>query len=125
MAKINLLDIKNALKDPNFRETLPPSLKPEIEKILANPNCSCNMKTYQKIMQEAPDAVRAFFPQKEYEAPVEEVKQLMQNNWTVLNCSIGELEGRLKTLAPGRKQLSMSRWEDQVTVIINDLDVVF
>ena len=31
----------------------------------------------------------------------------------------------LKKLKPGRKQISMSRYEDQVTVIINELDVIY
>jgi chemotaxis methyl-accepting protein methylase len=35
------------------------------------------------------------------------------------------LEKKLSKLGPGRKQLDVARWEDQVTVVINELDIVF
>jgi hypothetical protein len=48
----------------------------------------------------------------------------IRNNFSVINCSIGELEEKLQSLKGGRKQISMARFEDQVTVIVNDLDIV-
>ena len=41
---ITLLDVKNALKDPEFVRKLPENLAPDIQKIQSNPNCSCNIK---------------------------------------------------------------------------------
>jgi hypothetical protein len=46
---------------------------------------------------------------------------MAQNTWTVINCNIDELEKRLKALPPGRKQLELARYEDQVTVVVNEL----
>lgn len=56
------------------------------------------------------------------ELPTEEIKPLQENQWTVINCSIQELQGRLQGLGPGRKQVEVARFQDQVTVVINDLE---
>jgi len=142
---ISILDIKTALKDPAFIAKLPESLAPEIEKIKANPSCGCNAKLYEKILHEAGNIVAEYFPEKT--APTEEElnqqkeeqaamaaqaeearrsqEQAQQaqalNNWSVINCGIHELESKLKSLAQGRKQITLSRYEDQVTVVINNL----
>lgn len=50
---------------------------------------------------------------------------LAANDWQVINCSITELHERLKSLGPGRKQLDVARYEDQVTVVINHLEGVY
>ena len=55
----------------------------------------------------------------------EENKKLAENYWNVINCHIDDLEYNLKKLPPGRKQLDLSRYEDQVTVVINEIDVLY
>ena len=55
----------------------------------------------------------------------EEAKKLAENNWTVINCKADELEERLRRLPNGRKQLAIARYEDLVTVVINEIDVVY
>ena len=55
----------------------------------------------------------------------EQVSKLSQNNFSIINCSITELESKLRSLSPGRKQIAISRYEDQVTVVINELDFVY
>ena len=123
--QVSLADIKNALKDESFRNSLPESLQPDVQKFLQNPNCSCNMKIYQKILQEAEQQVINHFPDKKYLSPQQVMDTAMQNTWTVVNCHINELEENLKKLKPGRKQITMGRYEDQVTVIINELEMVY
>lgn len=123
--QISLADIKQALKDPTFLNSLPSGLQPDIQKYLQNPSCGCNMPFYNKIMQESGEQVRAYFPTKLLVAPQEQIQKIAQNNWTVINCSIGEVEERLKSLPAGRKQIAIARYEEQATVIINELDVVF
>jgi hypothetical protein len=122
---VSLMDIKSAMKDEDFRSKLPESLAPEIQKFINNPSCSCNVPLYKKIIKEAKDQVLAYFPGKEVMSQEEEVERLSKNNWRVLSCSIGDLEKEMKKLPNGRKQVAMARYEDQVTVIINDLDVVY
>lgn len=124
-APISVLDVKNALKDEAFRNKLPPEFQDDINKYLQNPNCSCNLKIYQRVMTEAKDLISSYYPDKAYKAPTEQVKNAAKNRFSVVNCSIGELEQRMQSLPPGRKQITISRWEDQVTVLINELEVVF
>lgn len=126
---ISVLDVKNALKDEKFRSTLPASLQEPVQKFLSNPNCSCNLKIYQQILSEAKEQITAYYPDKSYVNPDEQVKEqtkrLAQNSFKVINCSIGELEETMKKLPAGRKQVTLARWEDQVTVLINELEIVY
>jgi hypothetical protein len=138
---ITVLDVKNALRDEKFRSTLPENLKEPVQKFLGNQNCSCNLKIYQQVLAEAKEQITAYYPEKSYVNPdnkveMEEVKaaqkeqlaqqakRLATNVFKVINCSIGELEERMKALPPGRKQITMSRYEDQVTVLINELEFI-
>jgi hypothetical protein len=124
-AAISVLDVKNALKDENFRNNLPSSLNEDVQKFLQNPNCSCNLKVYQKIMAEAKDQIAAYYPDKLYKSPEETAKAVSKNTFRVINCSIGELEAKMQQLPVGRKQITLARWEDQVTVLINELEISF
>ena len=122
---ISLLDVKKALRDSVFRETLPEELKPDIKKFLDNPGCSCNVPIYHRVIKFGGEALRKYYPDKNLVTPEEEAVRLAKNNWSVINCSIGELELNLKNLRPGRKQIAISRYEDQVTVVVNELDILF
>ena len=123
--KVTLLDIKQALKDRRFRESLPFTMAEEVQKYLQNPSCACNLPLYKKIITECKKQVEDYFPSREISNLNEEVKKLADNNWSVINCHIDELESYLKKLSTGRKQIAIARYEDQVTVIVNDLDVVY
>jgi hypothetical protein len=122
---ISLLDVKKALRDNVFRETLPEELKPDIKKFLDNPGCACNVPIYHRVIKFGGEALKKYYPDKNLVTPEEEAVRLAKNNWSVINCSIGELELNLKNLRPGRKQIAISRYEDQVTVVVNELDILF
>jgi hypothetical protein len=122
---VSLMDIKSAMKDEDFRSKLPESLAPEIQKFINNPSCSCNVPLYKKIIKEAKEQVLAYFPGKDVMTQEEEIERLSKNNWRVINCSIGDVEKEIKKLPNGRKHIAMARYEDQVTIIVNDLDVTF
>jgi hypothetical protein len=92
---------------------------------LNNPGCACNTPIYVKILKECVEQVRAYFPGKEITDPDKEVENLAKNNWRVINCHILELESELRRLPPGRKQIDVARFEDQVTCVINELDVLY
>lgn len=124
MKKISLMEVKLALKDERFRNSLPKDLEGEVNQFLNNPGCACNVPLYRKILKDCGDQLEKYYPNSELEK-VEEIKNIAENQWTVINCSISELESKLRKLGPGRKQLDMARYEDQVTVIINELDMVF
>ena len=122
---ISLLDVKRALRDSEFRKELPSSLLDDVQKFLNNPGCVCNVPIYRKIMKFGGEQLKKYFSEKILVTPEEEEAKLAKNNWSIINCSIGELEANLKKLNKGRKQIAISRYEDQVTVIINELDILF
>lgn len=114
-----------ALRDHRFRETLPSELKEDLEKYLQNPGCACNTPFYKKLMLNCKDQLSAYYPNRAVADLQEEAQKLAQNNFSVINCNIDELEGKLKKLPSGRKQIAVTRFEDKVTVIINEIDVVY
>ena len=118
------MEVKLALKDQRFRNSLPKDLEGEVNQFLNNPGCACNVPLYRKILKDCGDQLEKYYPNSELEK-VEDIKNVAENQWTVINCNINELESRLRKLGPGRKQLDMARYEDQITVIINELDMVF
>jgi hypothetical protein len=78
-------------------------------------------------MQLASHKVAEYFPTKETDKEEFQKKadSLSRNEWQVINCHIDELSTKLKSLGPGRKQLDVARFEDQVTVVVNHLDVLY
>lgn len=129
MNKIGLLDVKKALKDSRFRDALSSEFKSkhevELVKFLSDPGCACNMSLYRAVLTEARPQLQQYYPGKEIYKEEEELQKLAQNNWTVINCKIDELEDRLRKLGPGRKQVAITRYEDSVTAVINELDILY
>ena len=123
--KMTLHDVKKALKDSRFRLTLPKEMEPEVNEFLNNPGCACHTPLYRKIIKECRDQLSRYFPNMKVPDHDEDIRRLAENHWTVINCRVDELESKLAKLGPGRKQLDVARWEDQVTVVVNELDVVF
>jgi hypothetical protein len=105
------------MRDRRFRDRLPPELKEDVEKYLKNPSCKCNSPLYDKIAISCKSQIQEYFPNKKF---VEEIDIRPQSIWMVINCHIGELEGRLKKLSPGDKKIAIARWQDQVTVVVEE-----
>ena len=122
MKKIGLMDVKKALKDGRFRKSLPMGLSEEIAKFLQDPGCACNVPLYRKLIKECSKQLREYYPGQDIIKEEEEISQLSQNYWSVISCHVDELESKLKKLPPGRKQLAVARYENQVTIIVNELD---
>lgn len=122
---ITLADIKKALKDSRFRLTLPKEMVPDLEKFLDNPGCACHAPLYRKIAKECREQLQKYYPNMEVPDEEKELNKLAENHWSVINCHISELETKLGKLGPGRKQIDVARWEDQVTVVVNELDFIF
>lgn len=107
---------------------LPSEFKDDVLKYENNPGCPCNLPIYKKILISAKKQLQEYYPGKEIEEikdEVEEIKQIMQNNFSVINCHASELESKLRSLPPGRKQIAVARYQDNVTVIVNELDVLY
>lgn len=119
------MDVKQALRDKRFRDSLPPEFNDDLQKYLQNPGCACNVPVYKKIMTEAKEQLQAYYPNRSIANLDEEASKLAQNHFTVINCQVDELEEKLRKLPSGRKQIAVSRYENFVTVVVNELDVVF
>jgi hypothetical protein len=124
MRKVGLLDVKAALQDERFRDTLPEEIQKEFKDISCS-SCPANTSFYQRILREHRSERREYFPAREVANIKEENKKLAENHWTIINCHIDDLESKLKKLPPGRKQLDLSRYEDQVTVVVNEIDILY
>ena len=126
--RITIHDIKQALLDDRFRSMLPEDLTVDVQQFLKNPGCACNHPIYIKVMQKASKEVASYFPTREEPNPDEfekQVEKLSKNEWQVINCHVDELATELRKLGPGRKQLDVARWNDQVTVVVNHLDLIY
>lgn len=122
---INLMEVKQALRDQRFRDSLPESFREELQKYLQNPGCSCNMPIYKKILIEAQEQLKKYYPNRPIANLDEDIKKLAENNWRVINCHKDELEKELKKLPKGRKQIAITRFEEQITVVVNELDLIW
>lgn len=119
------MDVKQALRDKRFRDSLTPEFNDDLQKYLQNPGCACNVPVYKKIMTEAKEQLQAYYPNRSIANLDEEASKLAQNHFTVINCQVDELEEKLRKLPSGRKQIAVSRYDNFVTVVVNELDVVF
>jgi hypothetical protein len=123
--KVTVHDIKQALLDERFRASLPEDLNTDVQKFLHNPTCGCNHPIYLRVMQKARKQVAEYFPSRDapdVEQVEREMERLPRNDWQVINCGVHELVEKLRELGPGRKQLEIARWQEQVTVVVNHID---
>jgi hypothetical protein len=128
MKRVTIHDIKQALLDDRFRQTLPEELQEDVQKFLKNPGCACNHPIYMNVMKKAKKQLADYFPSKEETPPEDiekEIDKIARNSWQVINCHVDELFEELRKLGNGRKQLDVARWQDQVTVVVNHLDGIF
>lgn len=125
--KVSVHDIKQALLDERFRTSLPDDLGEDVQKFLKNPGCACNHPIYLKVMKRASKQLSDYFPTKETDADgmERELDKLAKNEWQVISCHINELTAELRKMGPGRKQLDIARWQDQVTVVVNHLEGIY
>lgn len=108
------------MKDSQFRNKLGIDFKEDVQKYEQNPGCACNLPIYIKILKFGKTQLKEYYGNQEIIVADEQL--LIENNWKIINCHINELEEKLKNLASGRKQIAVARWQDQVTVIVNELD---
>lgn len=122
---LSRLEVKQAvLNDQRFRNLFP-ELKDTIRKIIEDPSCACNIKLLDKFFKYK-KRLGEYFSNRAIKTPEEEKRELEQNHWSVFNCKADELEKMLNKMHKiGRKQIAVARYEDEVTVIVNDLGVIF
>jgi hypothetical protein len=94
----------------------------DIKKYEENPDCPCNWNIYKNVIKHASKELKAYWGEGEV-VNVDDLVKPLENNFSVINCKISELESKLKALPMGRKQLAMARYQDEITVIVNELDI--
>lgn len=120
--KIGLKEIKEAVKDERFLDSLPSEFKEDIIKYKNNPSCNCNTDFYKKIFSNCKKQLKQYFPHLEVSEDLNTSSRIEQlNDWSVINCHIDDLNKELKKIRHGKKQIAIARYEDQVTVVINEV----
>jgi hypothetical protein len=111
------------MRDSNFRRTLPVELTEDVQKYEQNPNCPCNLPIYRNVLKYAWKQLVEYYPQFDVPKVDEFIKKgSLENKFRVIDCSVDELLSKLKQLPQGRKQIAIARYQDQVTVVVNELD---
>jgi hypothetical protein len=114
------------MADPRFRDSLPPEFAEDVKKYLENPTCKCNHPIYIRVATKCKKNLKEYFPSMAMTDEIEKsIESSFVNTWSVINCHVDDLEQHLKKLPLGRKQLAVARSEDQVTVVVNELDIGF
>ena len=123
--RLTRLNIKHAiLTDGRFRDLFP-ELKKEIAEVLNNPSCACNVPIYDMFFKYN-ERLGKYFSGHEIKSPQEEAIEDNQNHWNVINCNVEELEEAMNKLHKvGRVQIAVARYQDELTVIVNDTGIVF
>jgi hypothetical protein len=123
--RLTRLNVKHAiLTDSRFRDLFP-ELREEIVKVLSNPSCGCNVPIYDQFFKYK-DRLAKYFSGHEIKSPQEEAVEDNQNHWNVINCKVDELEEVLNKLHKvGRVQIAVARYQDELTVVVNDTGIVF
>ena len=119
------MEVKSALRDKRFRENLPIDFNQDVQKYMQNPGCACNLPLYRRVLTEASKNLEEYYPGRKVTDLDDELKKISLNHFSVINCHVAELEAKLRKLPPGRKQIAVTRYEDQATVVINELDLIF
>jgi hypothetical protein len=114
--------LKSACKKGEFRKLFP-ELRAQFDAYIQKPGCGhCAAKLISGLMN-YPDKLRTFFGEVEFDVVVpESFDPVVATNFSVINCSVHELEDRLNALPAATYQITVARYEDQVTVVINRLD---
>jgi hypothetical protein len=125
MKEITVESVKKALLDRKFRN-LYPDLEKDMDKWMDNPGCKCNIPLYNTILSDIEILKKYFGSDIVITSPPlpEDNSSDQINHWTVFNGSVNDLEKFLNDLSSGPKQVAVARWEDQITVIVNDPDFI-
>jgi len=119
MLEITTEVLKKALRDHGFRGMYP-ELSAEMDKWISNPDCQCNAPLYNTLLSDIQRLKRYFGEDIVVAEPAIAVEPEQINRWQVINCKVDELEAILQGLSHGPKQLAIARFNQDITVVIND-----
>ena len=115
---LGIKEIKRELWKQAFRELFP-QWKSQIDKFLSNPNCECNRSLLLAILDQKPK-LEAYFG-----GPVQllvNVSKDQNQRVVVINTSVHNLESELRKLPMGPKYISLARFQNEITAVIQLLN---
>jgi len=115
-------DLKRASKKGDFRNLFP-ELRAQFDGYIQKPGCGhCASQLISGLM-EFQDRLLQYFGEVTFDVMTpESFDPVGAMNFSVINCSIHQLEDKLNALPTGAYQITVARYEEQVTAIINRLD---
>ena len=113
---IGVKELKKALWKKEFRDLFP-DLKDKIKKFLTNPNCKCHQSLFNSLLH-GKEKLEEYFggPVTLLTKPVTE-EQLRQKIF-VLNVPKDQLQLELRRLPLGPKYISLTRYENEITAVV-------
>lgn len=110
MNNFTLHDLKSALFDEKFQHLFP-EFKEQIKLFLKDSNCSCNIGLLKQLLKYK-ERIKQYFPNKQI---------IQKDSWKVINCNIYDLDQKLKELPKGKKMMAISRFREEITIVLNDI----
>lgn len=123
MSKINLQQVKAALKDRKFREMLPLSLEQELNSFLKDPGCTCNIKFIKKIIKNHKKELLKYYPNSKIENDEKELLSSVEYKWKVLNSNIYDISNDINKIRNHVVSIKSSRYEDKLTLILKKSNI--
>lgn len=118
---ITVEQVKAAFGRKTFRDQFP-DLADKMLEAASKPGCSSCSAPVLAELAKREDKLKEYFGDVEFDIVVPiSAEEMPRAGLTVINCHIDQLEERLNRLPAGPKQIACARFEDQITVIINDL----
>ena len=116
MNNLTISDIRQAIWDKRFQELFP-EYQERIQQFIKDPGCACHTPFLHTFFQHK-DRLKKYFPTKNIVLPE------IRNDWSVLNCHIEEADKNLKSYPKTKRMIAAARWQNQLTVILNDIQPV-
>lgn len=118
-------DLRRAAFKKKFQNMFP-ELANEFDSFIRKPGCSsCENALFSHIVHHE-DKLREFFGDVDFDVSVPLASSGSSSGPTVpvvINCSVYALADELNKTAPGPKQITASRFKDEITVILNPFEV--
>lgn len=111
---MGLMEIKQALQNDEKFRNLFQEYAHDINQFLKDPSCSCNGPLYKKISKHV-DRLKSY---EDSGGPPVKIIARPPEQFKVINCKVAELEEKLRPVRHGAVQIALSRYEDEVTVIL-------
>lgn len=114
---------------PQFRDLFP-DMAEKFSEYFKNPSCPCNYGLVQHVVSDGTALERWFKRPVMLDDNLRAMSEKLmmrhgpggQREFWVLNTTTDKLQSELDSLPPGPKTFAIARWQDQVTVVIQDLE---